>query len=374
MKRRIMTAALFLCAAAAAGCGDKSGPGSGEFARPVVEGIDVEEVRLREVQEFYRASGTVRSKTTALVSSKIMGQVARVPVEVGDRVNAGQTLLVLSSPDIAAKAQAAGEAVKAARKQAGMAEENEVLAQRTFERFEKLFEGRAVTEQEFDEVRTRREIARLEHERAQNALRVAEARREEARAFSDYTVITSPLGGVAAERYIDKGSMAAPGAPLFMIEEPAYRVEIPVDEGFTGRITVDMPVDITPGPSGNLMEGRVGEIVHQIDPATRTFTVKIDVIDDGQSLRGGMYAEAAFPVGLKQALLVPAASIVTRGELTGLYTVNDDGVISLRLVRIGRREDGLAEVLSGLSAGERIIVRGVSRAVDGGVLAGAGKP
>ena len=369
-----MAMALFLCAAAAAGCGEKSGPGRGEFQRPVVEGAVVDEVRIQDIDEYYRASGTVASRTTSVVSAKLMGEVKKLFVQAGDRVTAGQTLLVISSPDIAAKARAAEEAVGAAAKQARMAEENEMLAGKTFDRFQKLYEGMAVTEQEFDEVRTRHELARLENERAQKSLQVAEAQQEEAEAFTGYTVIASPISGIVAERHIDKGSMASPGTPLFTIEAPAYRVEVPVDEGFTGRITVGMPADITLTPPGSVIRGRVSEIVHQVDPGTRTFIVKINIRSTDHALRGGMYAMAAFPASRRQVLSVPAESIVKRGDLTGVYTVSREGIISLRLVRTGREQDSEVEIISGLRAGEQIIVRDVSKAVDGGVLAGAQQP
>lgn len=371
MKRLIMTAALFLSAVAAAGCGEKSGPGSTALQRPVIEGAVVVEVRARDVDDYYRSTGTVVSRTTAVVSSKLMGEVKKLYAQAGDRVTAGTTLLAISSPDIAAKARAAEEAVHAAENEARMAEENEILAGRTFDRFQKLYEGRAVTDQEFDEVSTRHEVARLEHERARKSLRVAEALLDEARAYSGYTEIASPISGIVAERHIEEGSMASPGVPLFTIEEPIYRVEVPVDERFTVHIRPGTPATVTLVPLGDVIEGTVSEVVHQIDPATRTFIVKINMSGSGSDLRGGMYAEAAFPVGTKQVLYVPAESIVKRGDLTAVYTVNREGVTSLRLVRTGRELDSSVEIISGLSADEKIIARDVSRMVDGGILAGA---
>jgi RND family efflux transporter MFP subunit len=118
--------------------------------------------------------------------------------------------------------------------------------------------------------------------------------------------------------------------------------------------------------------GSVKEIVRQIDPLTRTFTVKIAFNDAPQSLRGGFYAKVKFPLGKKAMLSVPEYSIITRGELKAVYAVNEQGIITLRLVKTGKRYDGKVEILAGLSSGDRIIVSGVDRAVDGGKVANEG--
>jgi multidrug efflux pump subunit AcrA (membrane-fusion protein) len=83
-----------------------------------------------------------------------------------------------------------------------------------------------------------------------------------------------------------------------------------------------------------------------------------------------MFVRVRIPVGKKEAIVVPAVSVVEKGQLTGVYSVDDKGVISYRLVRAGATYAGRTEILSGLSPGERLIVEGVERAEDGGVLAG----
>ncbi len=87
----------------------------------------------------------------------------------------------------------------------------------------------------------------------------------------------------------------------------------------------------------------------------------------GEGLRNGLYGKVSIPIGRKDALLVPSRAIVERGQLTGVYTVGSDSVITFRLVRVGRTYGAKAEILSGLRPSEKVIVQGVEKAIDGGI-------
>jgi hypothetical protein len=100
-----------------------------------------------------------------------------------------------------------------------------------------------------------------------------------------------------------------------------------------------------------------------VDPASRTFTVKIDV--QGGGLRSGSYGKALFRVGSRQGIAVPAAAIVERGALTSVWAVSREGIARLRLVKLGQAVGSRVEVLSGLTAGERIVIAGTDRVTDG---------
>lgn len=355
-----------------AGCGDKIKPGEAEVARPQVSGVGIEEVGLSEVTDYYEASGTLKSVNTVLVSAKIMGEVREIKVRPGDRVRKGDVLLVINAPDMNARVRAAQESLEEAKRGLDMSGENKNLMDKTFERYRKLFDSKAISEQEYDEIKARREVAVLEHERAKKALNRTEAGLNEAEAFRDYSIIKSPLDGIVAEKKIEAGNMAVPGAPLILVESPSYRVEAPVDEKLLPSMQMGTSVAISIDSVNIDTTGRITEIVRQIDPLTRTFIVKIALSETSQPLQGGLYAKVRYPVGNKKVLSVPVSSIVTRGELKGVYTVNQQGVITLRLVKTGKQQDGMVEVLTGLTSGERIIVSGTDRALDGGEVADAG--
>lgn len=366
MKRLIGMFIFILGMIILSGCGDKIKPGEHKIERPLVEGVVVEKLIPVEVTEFYEVSGTVRAINTSIIAAKVMGDVKDIKVKVSDNIRKGDVLLVINSPDIEARVEAAQEALGEANKGLKIAEENKGLMEKTFERFRKLYEGKAVTEQEFDEIKTKSQVAVLEYELSQKSLKRAEASLNEALAFKSYTIIKSPVNGIVAEKKIDRGSMTAPGMPLLIIEEPVYRVEVSVDEGMISHINMGMPVEIFIDALNVKTTGKVGEIVRRIDPGTRTFKVKINLKGSIKSLRGGFYSTVRIPVGKNPKLFINENSVVTRGELKGIYTVNEEGVITMRLVKSGKKKNGMMEILSGLTEGDRIIVKGVDKAVDGG--------
>ena len=372
MKRIIMMSFAILVTVTMAGCGEKIKPGEREVIRPQVSGVGIEAIVSSEVTDFYETSGTLKSLNTALVSAKIMGEVREIRVKTGDPVRKDDVLLIINAPDINARVLAAQESIEEAKRGLNMAGENKNLMEKTFERYGKLFDAKAISEQEFDEMKVRREVSVLEYERARKALNRAEAGLNEAEAFKGYSIITSPLDGTVAEKMIEAGNMAVPGAPLILVESRSYRVEAPVDETLLPLIQTGNRVAISIDAIGMETTGRVTEIVRQIDPLTRTFMVKIALNDTSQPLQGGFYAKVKFPLDKKTVVSVPEGSLVTRGELKGVYTVNQQGVITLRLVKTGKRYDGMVEILTGLISGERIIVQGVDRAVDGGKVVNAG--
>lgn len=354
------------------GCGEKIRPGEEKAERPVVTGVAIEEVTPVEVTEYYETTGTVRAVNTSLVAAKIMGEVKEIKVKASERVRRGAPLIEIYSPEIEARYEAAEQALGEAEESLEMASAQLKLAEKTYARFKSLYEEKAVSGQEFDEISTEREVAALQHELAKKSLKRAEAMLNEAKAFREFSVIRSPINGIVAEKMIDAGSMTSPGVPLLMIEEPMYRVEVPVDEGMLSSIETGTPVKVRIDALNIDASGKVGEIVRRIESLSRTFIVKIDLDENIRSLRGGFYAKVEFPVGKISKLFVPMDAVVTRGELKGVYTVDLDNVITFRMLNTGREKEGMAEVLSGVNSGDRIIVRGLDKAVDGGKVSNAG--
>ncbi|NOY65368.1 MAG: efflux RND transporter periplasmic adaptor subunit [Nitrospirae bacterium] len=367
--KRIFILITALLTLSALSCSNKIEPGTEKPARPVIKGIELQSVKLSPVTDFYETTGTVRARNTSYVASKIMGEVEKIYVKEGDTVKAGDLLLRIKSPDIEAKVTQARQALEEARRALKMAEERKTLMEKTFRRYENLHREKAITDQEFDEIKTKRDIAVLEFERANNAVKRAAAALREAQAFSGYSVIVSPINGVVAKKLIDAGSMATPGTPLFIIEEPRYRVEAAVDESLEGIVKKGMAIPVEIKNIGLSTEGRVSEIVQQVDPVTRTFIVKID-ISANKALKGGLFARVRIPLGEKKRLLVPEDALIKKGEVRAVYVVDDKGVVKMRLVRTGKQIDDSVEILSGLSDGETIVVKGLENVIDGGVIEG----
>ena len=361
---------------------------------PVVTGVQVEKIGLSPVENFYEATGTVRAKTSTILSSKIMGTVISLRVREGDKVSAGQTLIEIDNREAAAqlqKAQAglrqaeqavaeADQASNAAQSAKAAAEANKRLANATLARYQTLLDRKSVSPQEFDEVKARAQVADAEADRAARMLEVLAAKKKQGQAqmdqakadiasaqvFAGYARVVTPISGIVTAKQIDVGATATPGVPLLTIEDAAhYRLEATVEESQIGKIRLkDRALVNIDAIGGEQMEGTVAEILPAADPMSRSYTVKIDLVS-AQSLRSGLYGTARFLRGQRQALAIPAKAITQRGQLTGVFVIDDSGLARLRLIKTGKTYGDRVEVLSGLTEDERIAVDGIARLNDG---------
>ncbi|MCJ7601982.1 MAG: efflux RND transporter periplasmic adaptor subunit [Desulfobulbaceae bacterium] len=368
MKRKIVKVLVIAALALLpAGCRDKPGPGSAEVKRPLVSGVQSAEVVVSEIDDYYESSATVKAKTESVVAARMMGTVTMLDAKEGDRVKAGQLLLALDDRDVRQKINAAQAALAEAENAVAAAAKQKELARTTYERFKKLFDGKALTRQELDEAQTRMQVAEFEYERYREMVKRARAGLAEARVYQDFTRVSSPVDGVVSTKQIELGTMVMPGVPLFTIEDnSSFRLEIGVNETLVDRLTQGLPVAVTIPATGMSLPGKISDVVPAVDPRTRNFLVKIDVAAPG--LQSGMYANVRIPVGKRSAVLLPQDIIVEKGQLTGVYTVDGSNVITYRLVRLGRLYGDKQEILAGLQPGEKVITGGVDRAVDGGLL------
>ncbi len=216
----------------------------------------------------------------------------------------------------------------------------------------------ALTKQPFREIDF--EMARVGIEQAEAALRMAELQLEE-------TTIKAPFDGVIAELYITEGAMAGPQTPVAMVVSDAVEVSIQVEESRIADVykgqSASLQVTAYPGRD---FPATVTSVAPVADKDTRTFTVKVTPVDEEHLLRSGMYANAQLLVDEKKdTLLVPRAALVTAptGD-TAVYVVNGDRV-ELRPVTVGLNNNDQVEILSGLKAGEEVVVAGQPNLSDG---------
>jgi membrane fusion protein, multidrug efflux system len=362
---------LFLSPVAAAlllaGCGGEPPRKTEAAAAPPVQ-VTTVKVSHDAWMNAYEATGTVRARTAAAISAKVMGYVREVNVNVGDRVRAGQPLITVDARDLEAnylRADAGVEEARAAVPEVesaiAAARAQLELAQATHRRMEELFGKKSISNQEFDESAARLKAAQANVEMAvskshQVKARIAQAEqgRSAAAITRGYSQIAAPFAGVVTAKSVEPGTLATPGAPLLTIErEDGYRLEAQVEESMLGSIKTGQMVSVTldtlPGP----VQGRVSEIVPAVDPGSRTYAVKIDLPASPQ-VRGGLFGRASFSRGSRQVLAVPAAAVRERGQLHSV-TVADGGVARERLVTTGRRGEGRVEILSGLTEGDALI-------------------
>ena len=317
----------------------------------------------------HRAAGTVRGRNTSTLTSKTMGYVREVKVHAGDRVKAGDVLVVLEANDVEAnvrRARAALAEATDARLEAesalAAAKAASAVSTTAHDRAVALVASGAIPKQEADEIEARWLATTAQEDMARARVRAASARVDEARAqlaesqaTLDYAKITAPFSGRVLERHVDPGALASPGTALLSVEQEGRpRIEAAVDESHARDVSLGDPVIVELESSKAPLQGVVGEIVPSVDPASRAFLVKIDLPTDVEGLRAGMFARVGFRVGTRAAIVVPVASVSTVGELDRVFVVGS-GAVHLRMITLGEAQGSLVEVLSGLDPGESIV-------------------
>ena len=386
MKSTFLVPAVLLAAAVAGCTHDESPKGPAGPAVPVSVAAAAEQ----DLAAPFEAGGVIRAQRVAVIVSRIMADVRAVPVRAGDRVRAGQALVLLDGRELKAHQTRASASQAAVTQSTALAEADRqaaeaalALARLTHQRIADLKAKNSATQGELDEA-----VANLRG--AEARMRVAEARVAEARASiesaaagasaaevaASYATLTAPFDGVVTEKRVDPGNMASPGQPLVTVEDDrTFRLEVRLDESRAAFVHVGDEVGVRLDGGAAQSAGRVAEVQRVLDSGSHDFLVKIDV-PDGTSLRSGMYGRAVFRGAARRALAVPESAVVRRGQLASVFVVDADSRARLRLVNASEAIDGRVEIRAGVLAGERVVLAPPPALVDGSPVnvgpAGAG--
>lgn len=319
-----------------AGCGsDKgaTGPGARGTDRPVP--VTTEVVQPRGFSDNLRSLGTVHAREAVTITAKVSETVQQVHFDSGDTVVRGAPLVTLS-----------GQQQQAALSEA-LAAANE--ATRMYKRQSDLAAQQLIARASLD---------------TQGATRdAANARVAQIRAQLGDRVIRAPFAGVLGIRKVSPGALVTPGTAIATLDDIArVYVDFPLPESDLAFAAVGQRVSGSSASwPGRSFDGTVSAIDSRIDAASRALTVRADFPNPDQALRPGMLVEVSVHRAERQALLLPEIAVVQVGAKTFVWRVDAQGKVAQADVTIGSRHDGLAEVLTGLSAGDRIVVEGTGK-------------
>jgi multidrug efflux pump subunit AcrA (membrane-fusion protein) len=399
MQRIRFPALIVLAGLALAACGKEPAQSSKATEPPVVRDVTVGVVISAMVDDTAEVVGTVKSRTSTTLSSKIVGTILVLHAREGSQVEAGQVLVELDDRDIAAQLRRAeaglreaeasvGEvdrAIAAATAARAAAEAQRDLAAATLARYQRLLDRKSVAPQEYDQVAARHKAAAADVERAGAEVQALQAKRQQifarieaakaevssARVMHGYARITAPFSGVVTTKHVDVGALAAPGTPLLTLEDSRrYWLEAAVPESQAALIRRGQSLPVSVEAAALSVIATVSEIVPAADPTTRTTLVRVD-LPDSPRLRSGFFGRAWVPVGRRQAIQVTRQAVIERGQLQGVYVVGQDDIARFRLVRTGQARRDRVEILSGLTGGEKVVLAGVEKVTDGARIEGA---
>jgi RND family efflux transporter MFP subunit len=315
------------------------------------------------------------------VYAKESGYVQKLDVDYGTHVRVGQTMATLEIPELQAQMQQDQAEIKNAIDQVSRADHelkrydaqyNALHLQYT--RLNEVFETQPgiVAQQEVDDAQgkdlaaaSQVDAGKAALEAAQSQLAAAKAKLIHDETLFDYSRITAPFAGVVTERYANLGTLVQAGTssstqamPIVRLsQDDLFRLVIPIPESYVRYIRIGDPVNVHVPSLNRTFPGKVARFSVDVRADTRTMHTEVDVPNPEHVMMPGLYAEAE--VGLDQkdnVPTVPLQAVSHQGNKTSVLVVNRNGEVEERTVELGLQTTTDAEVLSGLSEGEQVVV------------------
>lgn len=351
MKSSFTLTAVVTLALLTAGCGGHEAELANAEFKPVR--VSLGNVEVLTKGDTIEVRGLVQPARQSFVSSRVMGPVVVINVRAGDTVRRGTALLQIEP----ATAQGQLSQAQGALTQARAAH---ALAERNFARYEALHSEDAASDLELD-------LARMQLDRARGAVQQAEGAVQAATDVADDAYVRAPFAARVVDTLVEVGDMAAPGRPLARVESMGgHQLWLVIREADINRVALGdrLPVVIDTRPDLGAIESTVVEIVPSADPATHTFTVKVDLGE--HDLATGLSGRAQLQGDAELRLVVPAAAVHHRGGLDLVIVRGEDGTARTRAVTTGKlTSDDRIEILSGLDQGEQIALGAPAPVADG---------
>ena len=295
----------------------------------------------------YGFDGVVEAVRQTVVAAQVQGAVVELKVKAGDRVAAGQLLLRID-------ARAAEQAAAASDAQAQSVRASLALAKAELGRQQQLFKQNYISAAALDR-------AEAEFKATEAQLNAQLAQAGAARTQTAFHIVRAPYAGVVAEVPVTLGDMALPGRALVTVYDPAaLRITASVPQSVAVRLAAGTAPRVElPGLASPRVTPTRWQVLPTADAATHTVLLRAELPAGLAGVAPGQFARLWLPLpasaGAAAAVSVPAAAVVRRAEMTGLYVLTPEGKPLLRQVRLGREDAGRVEVLSGLAAGERVV-------------------
>ena len=299
--------------------------------------------------------GTLQGFVQAPVASRASGFVKRWTKDIGSRVNKGELLAEIETPELDQQLSQGAAARNQALAALG-------IASSTKERWEALRQKDAVSQQEVDERRSNEVQARAN-------LAAAEANVVRLREVAGFKRVVAPFTGVIIRRNVDVGDLIDAGAnrPLFvMAQAESLRLYVNVPQAYANLVKVGQQVPVTQSElRGQSFKGEVVRTAGAIDTATRTMQVEINLPNKEGLLLPGAYVQASLPLSATEALTIPSNALLIRGDGMRVAVIEKGGLVRLKTVRIGRNYGQTVELLDGVTSKDQLVLNPSDSITDG---------
>ena len=308
---------------------------------PVPEGATLAVVERVSQPRFESAVGSIKPIHESNVAAKMLARVTEVNVTAGLKVAAGDVLVRLNDEELVARLRQAEAERDAAQAHMQQAEADAARAAQ-------LFPSRAISQAEYEAAKTLVRTTAAQLDRASRAV-------DEAKVFFEYATIKAPFSGIVVDKLIEPGDTVAPGQTLLTLYDPTQmQLVASVRESLAVKLQVGQQVGARLESMDHQCLATVREVVPRADAMSRSFDVKVSG-PCPPGIYSGMFGRLLLPLEDEQILLMPSAAVMRAGQLTFVRLVVSSRV-ERRYVQLGRVFQDRVEVLSGLNAGDQVIV------------------
>lgn len=302
-------------------------------------------VRPQAIHDAVQALGTAQAQESVTITAKVSDVVTRLAFDSGQRVHAGQLLADMNSRAQQADVAAAEAALRDAEQQ--------------LRRGQELANQQLVARGQLDTLRANRDAAAA----AVQAKRASVADR----------TITAPFAGVLGLRQVSLGALVSPGTVITTLDDDrTIKLDFTLPEAALSAVAVGQAIDATSDAWPDVgFEGRIANIDSRVDPETRAIRVRAELPNPDGKLRPGMLLRVQVQLPSRSALVVPELAVQQEAEQSSVFRITGD-TVHLVPVKLGTRQQGGVEVLSGLRTGDRVVVEGTVKLHDGSHVTVAG--
>jgi RND family efflux transporter MFP subunit len=311
--------------------------------------VSVVPSRPAPTEIILRLPGGTQAIQETTLYARTSGFLSQRKVDIGDRVEAGQLLAVIESPELDQELERTAVHLEEARA-------NLILSRSTLQRIASLIQTHAVSEQEYDDQKVRVNSADA-------AVKAGEADVRRLTSLQSYEKVVAPFAGTITARNVDKGALVTSGSgstvtSLFSIADTSgLRVFIDVPQNAAAGVTENQDAEVfVRALPGKIFKGKVVRTARSLDPATRTLRSELFLPNQAGDLLPGMYVQVKLTVGRKDpGVLIPARTLVLGKEGPRVVVVNAAKKTELRPVKLGRDFGSEIEVTEGLDGKELLV-------------------
>jgi RND family efflux transporter MFP subunit len=349
---------------------------AGEAAYAAPPPVDIVVATTATVGQDLVLPGETAAWYETTIYARVNGYVAKWLVDIGDRVEKGQILATIETPELDAELQAARAQLKTSEALVQARKAEAEFSKTTNERWRDSPKG-VVSEQERESKKADYEsaAARLYAAKAQVAL--DQSKVDQFRALTEFRQVKAPFDGTVTERKIDVGNLVTAGSgstttPLYrMAQTDPLRIFVNVPQSASGELmNAGVPAEIrAAGAVGGVFTGKIARSSESLNAQARTMRVEVDMPNVTHSLVPGMYVKVAFQLPSRGSVEVPAAALIFRAGGTQVAHVDADGKVQFENVVIARDNGNLVELSSGVRPGDRLVLNISSQIATGQVVA-----